>query len=311
MSRFSLDFPYAYGPPSAQALFRQRPEDFQVDEDLGFELAGSGEHLYLRLRKRGQNTVWLAREIARFCGVRDLDVGYGGLKDRQAITSQWFSVYLPKGLQRDLASFAPDDVELLEADWHSHKLKAGMHRSNHFVIRLRELSETVDERLALVATGVPNYFGEQRFGIDGGNLEQAQALLVERRAIKNRKQRGFMLSAARSWLFNLVLAQRVQDGTWSEALDGEDEASGPLWGRGRPLVSGEVLALESAVLGDWQQWCYGLEHQGLQQERRALRCMPINFAARAEGRDLLLSFSLAPGQYATAVLRELARLQRS
>lgn len=311
MSRFSLDFPYAYGAPSARALFRQVPEDFQVDEDLGFELAGSGEHLYLRLRKRGQNTLWLAREIARFCGVRDFDVGYSGLKDRQAVTSQWFSVYLPKGLQKDLSTFAVDGVELLEANWHSHKLKAGMHRSNHFVIRLRELSEAVDERLPLVANGVPNYFGEQRFGIDGGNLDQAQAWLVERRPIKNRKQRGLILSAARSYLFNLVLAQRVQDGSWLTVLEGESEATGPLWGRGRPLVSGEVLALESAVLGEWQDWCHALEHQGLQQERRTLCALPVNFEARVEGDDLILSFSLAPGQYATAVLRELVRLQRS
>lgn len=311
MSRFSLDFPYAYGAPSARALFRQVPEDFQVDEDLGFELAGSGEHLYLRLRKRGQNTLWLARELARFCSVRDFDVGYSGLKDRQAVTSQWFSVYLPKGLNKDLSSLQLEGVELLEANWHSHKLKAGMHRSNHFAIRLRELSETVDERLPLIANGVPNYFGEQRFGIAGGNLEQAQALLIERRPIRNRKQRGLILSAARSWLFNLVLAQRVRDGSWLTVLDGENEASGPLWGRGRPPVSGAVLALETAVLNDWQDWCHGLEHQGLQQERRLLCSLPADFSAMKDGQDLCVSFSLGPGQYATAVLRELVTLQRA
>lgn len=311
MTRFSLDFPYAYGQPSAQALFRTVPEDFQVDEDLGLELAGSGEHLYVQLRKRGQNTLWLARELARFCGVRDFDVGYSGLKDRQAVTTQWFSVYLPKGLQRDLAAFRPEGVELLDAQWHSHKLKAGMHRSNHFVIRLRNLSAPVDHRLEQVAEGVPNYFGEQRFGIDGGNLEQAQALLVERRNIRNRKERGLILSAARSYLFNRVLAQRVQEGSWSQPLDGEDEPSGPLWGRGRPLASGETLALETAVLAEWQEWCHALEHQGLQQERRPLRCVPGNFEGHQEAQDLLLSFSLPPGQYATAVLRELVELQRS
>lgn len=311
MTRFSLDFPYAYGQPSAQALFRSVPEDFQVDEDLGLELAGSGEHLYVQLRKRGQNTLWLARELARFCGVRDFDVGYSGLKDRQAVTTQWFSVYLPKGLQCDLAAFRPEGVELLDAQWHSHKLKAGMHRSNHFVIRLRNLSAPVDHRLEQVAEGVPNYFGEQRFGIDGGNLEQAQALLVERRNIRNRKERGLILSAARSYLFNRVLAQRVQEGSWSQPLDGEDEPSGPLWGRGRPLASGETLALETAVLAEWQEWCHALEHQGLQQERRPLRCVPGNFEGHQEAQDLLLSFSLPPGQYATAVLRELVELQRS
>lgn len=311
MKRSSLNFPHAYGPPSAQALFRSVPEDFQVDEDLGIDLTGAGEHLYLQLRKRGQNTLWLARELARFCGVRNFDVGYSGLKDRQAVTTQWFSVYLPKGLQSDLSGFQPEGVELLQATWHSHKLKAGMHRSNRFSIRLRNLSSPVDERLAQVAKGVPNYFGEQRFGIDGGNLRQAQTFLIERRPIKNRKERGLILSAARSYLFNLVLAQRVQEGSWSTALEGEAEPSGPLWGRGRPQVSGEVLALETAVLADWQDWCHALEHQGLQQERRALRCVPMNFQADKEGSDLLVSFSLEPGQFATAVLRELVELQHS
>lgn len=311
MTQFSLDFPHAYGPPKARALFRQLPEDFQVDEDLGLELAGGGEHLYLQLRKRGQNTLWVARELARFCGVRDFDVGYSGLKDRQAVTSQWFSVYLPKGLQANLEDFRPEGVELLQVQWHSHKLKAGMHRSNRFVIRLRELSAPVDRRLEKVAQGVPNYFGEQRFGIDGGNLERAQALLVEGRRIRNRKERGLILSAARSWLFNQVLAQRVQEASWSTPLDGESEPSGPLWGRGRPLSSGETLALETAVLARWQDWCHALEHQGLQQERRPLRCLPGNFSGHQEGQDLVLSFSLPPGQYATAVLRELVELQRS
>lgn len=310
MKQFSLDFPYAYGRPTAQAVFRSVPEDFQVDEDLGLTLSGAGEHLYLQLRKRGQNTLWLARELARFCGVRDFDVGYSGLKDRQAVTSQWFSVYLPKGLHRELSAFQAEGVELLKAEWHSHKLKAGMHRSNHFVIRLRNLSGNVDERLGQVATGVPNYFGEQRFGIDGGNLLKAHSLLVDRRNIKDRKQRGLILSAARSYLFNLVLAQRVQDGSWRDVLEGEAEPSGPLWGRGRSLVSGAALVLESAVLESWQDWCNALEHQGLQQERRSLSCVPDNFSADKDAQDLRISFSLPPGQYATAVLRELVELQR-
>lgn len=315
MSEFSLDFAWAGGEPEAQATFRLEPEDFRVDEELGFSPAGEGEHVYLQLRKRNQNTQWLARQIADFCGVRPLDVGYSGLKDRHAVTSQWFSVYLPKASEPDWSAFQLEEVQLLARSRHSRKLKPGSHRANRFQIRLRDVeqSDGLDTRLEASGQGVPNYFGEQRFGIDAGNLRRAEDLLVQRRPIRNRKQRGLMISAARSWLFNQVLSRRVADDNWRQTLPGDcgEEPSGPLWGRGRPLVSGETAALESEILGPWRAWCEGLEHVGLQQERRPLICRPLDFSGQWEDRDLLLSFGLAPGQYATSVLRQIARLHNA
>ncbi|MGQ9426744.1 tRNA pseudouridine(13) synthase TruD [Gilvimarinus sp. F26214L] len=310
-SRFSLDFTRAWGTPTVSACFRSQPEDFQVDEDLGFEPSGEGEHLYLHLRKRGQNTQWLAGQIARFSGVRPMDVGYCGLKDRVAVTSQWFSVYLPKGPEPNWKEFNPEGVEVLTVSRHSRKLKPGMHRANRFGIVLRDLQGELSDRLTQVGKAVPNYFGEQRFGCNGGNLEQADRLLVEGQRIKDRKLRGLVMSAARSWLFNLVLSERVRANNWQQCLSGdrEDGPTGPLWGRGRSHVGDHTAALESAVLEPWGAWCHGLEHLGLQQERRPLICRPMGFSGELNSGTLKLEFSLAPGQYATAVLREIAELE--
>lgn len=313
MTEYPLDFAFAYGEPKARGLFRFQPEDFRVEEELGFAPGGEGEHVYLHVRKRNQNTQWLAGQIARYCTVQDLDVGYCGLKDRHAVTSQWFSVYLPKGPIVDWKQFKVDGVEILSSSRHSHKLKPGAHQANHFTIRLRDLQDDVelDSRLRKVVQGLPNYFGEQRFGINSGNLPQAHSLLVERKAIRNRKQRGLMISAARSYLFNRVLSDRVLQGNWQQCLPGDqgDGPTGPLWGRGRPNVSDETALRESNSLEPWRHWCGGLEHVGLQQERRPLICRPRDFVASRENGDLLLGFGLGPGQYATSVLREIAQLQ--
>lgn len=315
---FDLNWPYAHGAPSVDAVFRSELEDFCVDEELGFAPCGEGEHVYLQVRKRGDNTDWVARQIARLAGVQPMDVGYCGLKDRRAVTTQWFSVYLPipkaaaasEPEWRDLNS---DSVTVLQVCRHRQKLRRGAHRGNRFEIRLRDLSTPVNSnRLERVfQQGVPNYFGEQRFGHDGNNLAVAEALLTGERRIKNRQKRGLMLSAARSFLFNRVLAQRVTDDSWQQCLPGDVQAShptGPLWGRGRPLVAEQTLTVESAVLTPWQHWCEGLEHVGLVQERRNLCLQPESASWHTIGGDLILRFSLPPGTYATAVLREIAHL---
>lgn len=316
---FSLDFPFAYGAPSAKALFRAEMQDFQVEEISGLEPSGEGEHCLLHLRKEGENTAWVGGQIAALAGVKLGDVGYFGRKDRYAVTSQWFSVYLPGSSERepDWAQLNSDSLTLLETGRHNKKLRMGQHRSNRFVIRLRQVQ--VDDRSALesrigkaLREGVPNYFGEQRFGRSGNNLAQAQRLLIDRRPIRDRQQRSMALSAARSWLFNQVLAVRVAQNCWTEALEGDpwDMASGPLWGRGRPLSAGVTLELEQQALKPWSDWCGGLEHVGLNQERRALLLQPEEASWRWLEEDLELSFSLPPGAFATAVLREIARLER-
>lgn len=318
MTLFSLAFPYAYGEPEASAIFREQPEDFRVDEDLGFEPCGAGEHVYLQVAKRGENTAWVAGKIAELAGVNPNDVGYAGRKDRHAVTTQWFSVYLPKQTEPDWSHLNSETVQVLRISRHQQKLRRGDHRQNYFIIRLRDL-KTAD-RVALeqkitrvLAVGVPNYFGEQRFGLNGNNLHEAEALLVDGKRYKDKQKRGLILSAARSYLFNQILAARVEAENWQQSVTGECEASpsGPLWGRGRSLVSGELLAFEENVLADWHDWCNGLEHAGLSQERRPLCLRLSNTGWRWIDDDLELSFSLASGEFATAVLREIAQLTNS
>lgn len=328
---FHLDFPQAHGAPVCRAQLRAQPEDFQVEELLpdDFSFTGSGEHLCLRIRKRGENTRWVARQLAASVGVAELDVGYCGLKDRRALTTQWFSVPTAATTAPDLG---PLDAEVLELQRHRTKLRRGEHAGNRFLISLRDVQgerDAIDQRLASIARGVPNYFGAQRFGIDGGNLAAADRLLQQfgserdarhdgrnrgGRKSKGRKngarigddpRNGIYLSAARSWLFNLVLAERVRTGCWQQCLVGESVPEGPLWGRGRPASVAAVAAFEQGVLGAWQHWQHPLEHVGLTQERRALVLQPRAFHWRWDGADLTLGFELERGAFATAVLLEL------
>lgn len=317
MSEFSLDFPLAYGALTARGEFRSVPEDFQVDEELGYEPSGTGEHVFLQVRKRGENTAWVAEKIAAVAGVNHNDVGYCGRKDRHAVTTQWFSIYLPKPAESgapDWLLLNSDSIQILAVSRHQHKLRRGEHQRNHFVIRLRNLQTSDRDLLAekinhIFAQGVPNYFGEQRFGHGGNNLREAQAILVDGKRYKDKQKRGLMLSAARSYLFNQVLAARVKANNWLQLLEGESETpTAPLWGRGRSKVSGEVEALEAQVLSTWSDWANGLEHSGLLQERRSLVLLPESASWRWLGADLELSFALSAGEFATSVLHEMVEL---
>ncbi len=310
-----------------------------VDEQLGFELSGAGEHVWLRLSKRAINTEQLARTLARIAGVPARAVGYAGLKDRHAVTRQWFSVQLPGREVPDWQRGLPDGVELLETVRHTRKLQKGAAAGNRFTITLRDCigaPEALARRLATMAQhGVPNYFGEQRFGHDAGNLAHVRALFAGRETVHDRHRRGLYLSAARSHLFNAVLAQRVRDGTWGQLLDGEAvmlagsrsffaaaridatlrarlaqhdvHPSGPLWGRGELPTQGAVRALEEAVAAHEAELVRGLAAEGLRQERRPLRLLPQALTAQwADAATLVLSFALPAGSYATTLLRELA-----
>lgn len=317
-TEFDLANVPAWGSPLIRGGFRVEPEDFQVDESLGFEPDGQGEHWLVQIRKRGDNTAWVAGQLARCAGVGVKDVGYGGLKDRHAVTTQWFSIYQPHEEEPRWAELEAQGIVPLRWSRHGRKLRRGQHQSNQFVIRLRDITplepdalERLDERLQQIASsGVPNYFGAQRFGREGGNLIRARDWLVHGRSIRQRQQRSMALSAARSWLFNRVLEARVQEGQWLDVLPGEPLAkpTGPLWGRGRPQVQGEALAFESEVLAPWNDWLPALEHVGLNQERRALCLRPEALTWRREADDLVLAFGLPPGTFATSVLAELAQL---
>ena len=336
--------PRALGGALGRACLRVEPEDFVVEEDLGFAPSGVGSHALLRVRKRNANTEWVARELARAAGCRPGDVGYAGLKDRHAIATQWFSLPLPRGTLgsapdavtralSDLAAIRHTDYEVLEAHAHTKKLPRGALAGNRFTIRLRDFNvpdTQVADRLNAIAThGVPNYFGPQRFGRDASNLKK---ITPDLRAIPQREQ-TYVLSAARSLIFNAVLAARVADGSWSTlepgdvanldargsvfAVDAVDEQlqqrmaaldihpTGPLWGRDELMSQGRIRTLEYDIASVYDDPCALVIAAGMRQERRALRLAVRDLTSTRQSADLTLRFWLTKGSFATTVLREL------
>lgn len=289
----------------AGGALRTVPEDFEVTETLAFEPSGAGEHLYLFVEKRAVTTGEAQRRLATAFGVLRSDVSYAGMKDRHAVARQWFSVRGP----RDEVDALGPELAVLRQVRHARKLRRGELRSNRFRIRLRGVSGDVEPHLRRIAgDGVPNYFGPQRFGVDGGNVAAARQWASTGRPRIPRFTRGLYLSTLRSFLFNEVLGRRVADGTWETALAGEalveGAPSGPLWGRGVPTTLGAALALESAAAGALPDIADTLEHVGLRQERRALRVKPTDLSWSLEGDVLTVECVLPKGAYATSVLRE-------
>ena len=332
----ALSPPHAHGAPVALAEFRAAAEDFAVEEDLGFAPAGAGSHFLLKVRKVNANTAWVARELARLAHCRPHEVGYAGLKDRRAVAVQWFSVPRPRTAV-DFSALSAPDFSVLEAHAHNRKLPRGALSGNRFRIRLRprtgseaQLAAQLAPRLEAVRLqGVPNYFGPQRFGREGANLER----LAGDPATLHPSERGFVLSAARSVIFNAVLAERVASGTWGQlqagdlaALDGrgshfavtapdevlreraarlEIHPTGPMWGQGELATQAGVAALEAAVAARYARECAACAGAGMRQERRSLRLAVHELTLTEEPAALLVAFRLGKGSFATAVLREL------
>lgn len=329
--------PYAYGKPSLSGTIRTQVEDFIVEEKLGFAPASEGEHVFLLIEKRSTNTQWLAEQLAKFAKVRSFDVGYAGLKDRHAITRQWFSIYMPKESGIDWERFTLENVTILRQTRHTKKLRRGILKGNYFEILLRDLRgdlSTLAPKLEKISQrGVPNYFGNQRFGHEGNNIEQAEKLFRQGRKVP-RQKRSMYLSAIRAWLFNLVLARRITEGNWHRVIAGDVmmlagcrsffvasevdnelqeridtlalSPTGPLHGKGESISLKQTQELEASVLNDHEHWLQGLAQAGLTQERRPL-ILPVEQLQWDfdDNGGLLLKFFLKSGCYATAVLREM------
>ena len=313
-------WPNAYPASGASATLKRLNEDFIVTELPLQRPSGEGEHLWLDVEKNGANTAFVAQQLADAASVQERDVGYAGLKDRHAITRQWFSIYLPKGETPDLTQLQHPEFKVLSQSRHVKKLRPGDLQGNRFRIVLRDVAgdphvmKAVEANLKAVASqGVPNYFGAQRFGHDGGNVEQGRAMLAREIRVRNPKKKGIYLSAVRSFVFNEVLALRIQQGLWGQTVPGDvmDEAgrpTGPLWGRGRVTTTDQAQALEAGVAERHATLCGGMEYAGLDQARRVLVASPIDMSWEWPQADqLVLTFSLPAGTYATSVLDEILR----
>jgi len=330
------DWQRAYGEPVFQGLIKQRASDFNVTEILGYALSGDGEHDFLWIEKEGVNTAWVAAKLASHAGVREVDVGYCGMKDRQAITRQWFSIRRPTGAGTDWDSFNEPGVTIIERTRHEKKLRRGAHNGNHFEITVRAVhagADAISERLELIRQGgVPNYFGEQRFGRGGNNLALADGLFCGRRLKRNK--RSIALSTARAFIFNHVLQSRISDACWNRAVPGEalnldgtgsvfveDEISeelqtrllrldihptGVLWGSGEPVCRDEAAKIDATMAARFEVMSTGLQQQKVKQARRALRLTVHDLKWELEDDTLRLDFWLTSGGFATSVLREIA-----
>jgi tRNA pseudouridine13 synthase len=341
------DWPRAWGEPPVVATLRAEPADFFVEEQLGFELSGIGEHLWLWIEKENLNTADAAQRLMQFAGLRERDVSYAGLKDKRALTRQWFCLHL---LNRtvDWSAWNDPALRILQSARHDKKLRRGAHRGNRFQIILRAVGgdiEAFEQRLALIAArGVPNYFGEQRFGRAGRNIDLAQRWVAQGCPRLQRQQLSLNLSTLRSLLFNEVLARRVRADNWCKPLCGEVFAlqgsasvfrqqpdaspqqqlelqqridsgdvhlSGPLPGRAASLAPQDtVKALEDDCLAASAELVAALSAAGVDAARRSLRIVPADWQCiRLNDSDWQLHFSLPKGCFATGVVRELAQLQ--
>ncbi|MBK1729175.1 tRNA pseudouridine(13) synthase TruD [Halorhodospira halophila] len=327
----------AHGGPLGTARLRACPEDFRVDEQLPFQPSGVGEHCLIQVCKRGWTTEAVAKILAARAGVSRGAVSFAGLKDRHAVTTQWFSVHAPKACPALLPGCLEDGVEIVAATRNARKLRRGALGGNRFRLLVREVSaprRAVERRLhAISRRGVPNYFGPQRFGRGGRNLQQARAWLLEGEPVRGRTVRGLLISAVRSDLFNRVLARRVAAGTWDTLLAGERAAldgtgshfpvvavdaplrrrvaqgdvhpSGPLPGVGGDRPEGAVAALEDEVLAEEPELLAALAERGVRADRRPLRLMPRQLVWHwPDAQTLSLDFTLTAGAYATTVIAE-------
>ncbi len=289
---------------------REEIDDFRVEERLDLEFSDSGEHLYVHIEKKDLNTQDVQRALADHYGVPRLDVSYSGLKDKRAITSQWFSVRLPK----TEAPLNSDKIATLTQRRHSRKLRIGSHQANRFSIRVRDVVGGDCELATQILGGhCPNYFGHQRFGRDFNNIRTAREWVEQGRPRISRKARAWHLSTLRSLVFNEVLGRRVLDGNWDTPISGDRAIglfpTGPLWGRGTLPTSGVPREIEDSVRKDHAEVCDALEWVGLRQQRRSLVAQAGDVEVEESGRTMSLGFTLSPGTYATVVLAECFELR--
>lgn len=329
-------WPCYLGDPEVSGIIRLQAEDFRVQEIPLIEPCGEGGHLWLEVEKRCANTHWVSEQLAAASGLGQRDVGYAGMKDRHGVTSQWFSLSLQEARNSDWETWKIPNVSILRAVKHGRKLRTGTLKGNRFCIVVRELqgsTEDLERRLAVVKSrGVPNYFGPQRFGFGGSNIERGIRWL-EHGGRLPRNKRSIYISAVRSFLFNQLLAQRVLDRSWDQIQDGEIamldgshslfactlpdalltqrcaefdiHPTGPLAGSGGKCPERQTAQLESESLAAHSSIVESLQKAGVKADRRSLRLLPRALEWEFPGDTLTLSFELGAGSYATSFLREL------
>ncbi|MCJ8273423.1 MAG: tRNA pseudouridine(13) synthase TruD [Psychrosphaera sp.] len=329
---------YLHGKPAANGDIRTEDADFIVEEVLGFELSGEGEHVCLFIEKQGENTIYVAKHFVKISGARYRVVCYTGLKDRHGITRQWFSVAVPVKTTIDFSPLESDTIRIVKQTRHLKKLRTGCHRLNKFSIVVRNIDDLADVQARIEQIklqGVPNYFGSQRFGHSGNNLNLAKRMFGGEE-IRDRKLRGLVISAARSLLFNLLVSQRVKQQRFSQPIDGDIfrlsgtrsffteamsdtllarlaegdiQIAASLPGDGDWLTKHDALAFEQQVLSEYQSWVDGLIELRVKVDCRPIKLEGANLSMQVlNEHSIRLDFDLPTGSFATALLRELVNV---
>ncbi|MBA2650488.1 MAG: tRNA pseudouridine(13) synthase TruD [Legionella sp.] len=333
---FSLNWPRAQSSPLSTALFKKNAEDFHVNEFFQGAFSGEGEHILLKIEKKGVTTEALIQALSLATGIPVKGISYAGLKDKQSLATQWISIHAPGKIIEGASTLNGWGWKVIDTTRHHKKLRPGFLAGNHFKIKLRDVSKPEDliHRIEYIKEkGVPNYFGEQRFGLGEGNLIKAQAMLVQGQKVKNRFLKGIYLSSARAWIYNQILSRRVQEQTWNKALSGDviqlggsnsiftidtiDEEiihrikikdispASPLPGKNRLLGQGDAFKLINEIFEAWDAWIMGLQDQNIEESWRANILHVENLELTIQTNTADLSFTLPAGSYATVVLREL------
>ncbi|WP_154221928.1 tRNA pseudouridine(13) synthase TruD [Marinicella rhabdoformis] len=325
---------------AASGKIKCTPADFRVTEiNDHITFTGEGEHLWLWIEKTDTNTDWVAKQLAQICQASERNIGYAGLKDRHAVTQQWFSVQLPKIDQAtDIQNALPDEMTILRSERHNRKIKTGYLQGNRFELTVRDIEGDrgcIEANIQnVIDFGVPNYFGAQRFGKDMGNLPKAIDFFNGRFKTRNKNLKSLLISSARSHIFNNILAARIANNTWHRPIKGDvmqlnnshswfksSEAtseeirqrlkekdihiSAALWGEDAVQSEAECAIFEQSIADQTPQYAKGFEQFRVKQDRRAVRMCPQNLKFEWLNGDLKLTFELPPGAYATVVLREI------
>lgn len=319
-------------------VVKRAPRDFVVEEIPLYAPSGEGAHVYVRHRRTGLATREVVVALARLFGVEARDVGYAGQKDKWAVATQTFSLPLARVEPDEVARRIEGEIggDVLEARRHVNKLRRGHLIGNRFTIRLVDVHPEAGERARAIAAeiarrGLPNAYGPQRYGEDGRNAERGRALL-------DKPKRGWLaelhLCAWQASLFDRWLAERLELGLFERVVAGdvakkttngalfdvvdadvENERfargeithTGPMFGASMRTTSGAVAEREAALLATTGVTAEQLARARLEGTRRAGRVRVDELAIAQDGADVVLSFALPKGSYATTLLREITK----
>ncbi|MCK5882842.1 MAG: tRNA pseudouridine(13) synthase TruD [Bacteriovoracaceae bacterium] len=302
--------------PGIGGELKHDPEHFQVIERLAYEAAGEGQHIYLTIRRQGLNTQDVIKILKRAFCIHERDIGKAGIKDRNAITTQTFSLSLGVNFTIDQAKeiLAPiEELEVLAIQRHSNKIRTAHLFGNEFNVIMKGAKATekqLEELVEIISKGVPNFYGNQRFGSKGTNHLVGIEILQEKKKMNHHLEK-LMLSSLQSKLFNDYLAKRLEKVKIDVPLEGEVTfngiATGPMFGKKMLTPNGAAFELENEILALNNLSREQITGKHLAGARREIIAVPEGLSAKLVDEGVHLSFFLKKGCYATVIAREFSK----